>query len=75
MIYNRPPIPNVTFDNKDRFFPFLGFFPLVTGALIGGAAVAVSRPRPIVGYPAYPPMYPPSYGTGYNYSSYGHYPY
>ena len=52
MYLRRPMIPNVTFDNSDRFFPL--FFPFLGGALLGGAAVAISRPRPIIGYPYMP---------------------
>ena len=48
------------FNNNDRFIlPFLG------GALIGGAAVGLTRPRPIYNVAPYP-YYP--YGNyGYNY--------
>lgn len=73
-------VPNPVYlshPNGDRqfLFPFLG------GALIGGAAVGLTRPRPIynvapqpVPYP-YPPMYPP-YGPrpmtnmSYSYNSF-----
>ncbi len=61
--YNNP-----FYYNGDRqfLFPFLG------GALIGGAAVGLTRPRPIYNVaPAAP--YPP-YGPGpYGYSSYSYY--
>ena len=54
----------------DRFF----FFPFLTGALLGGAAVAVARPRPYsYGAPVqiyqqpYPyPMYPGYGSVSYN---------
>ena len=51
------------------------FFPFLTGALVGGAAVGLTRPRPIYNvaparpYPVYGPMGPGPYG----YSSYGYY--
>lgn len=65
-MYQNPYIyrPN---NNGDRQFllPFLG------GALIGGAAVGLTRPRPI--YNVAPRPYPP-YGPGpYGFSSYGYY--
>ena len=50
----------------DRFLlPFLG------GALIGGAAVGLTRPRPIYNVAPYNNMYPtyPGYG-GYSYNYY-----
>lgn len=45
-------------------------FPFLTGALVGGAAVGVSRPRPIIAnqgpYPYGPGYYRPNYyGPGY----------
>jgi len=44
-------------DDRQFLFPFLG------GALIGGAAVGLTRPRPIYNVAPYPyppaPMYPP----------------
>lgn len=69
---NRPIIPNSVFDNQDRFFPFFGIVPFIVGGVVGGALVSASRPRPIIGYPAYPQA---PYGSGYSYSSYGHSPY
>jgi len=51
-------------DNDNRFIlPFLG------GALIGGAAVGLTRPRPIYNVAPYPRPYPVPY---YNYN-YGYY--
>jgi len=50
--------------NNDRFIlPFLG------GALIGGAAVGLTRPRPIYNVAPYPYPYPGPY-----YRSYPYYP-
>ncbi len=59
---------NFTNRNGDRQF----FFPFLTGALVGGAAVGLTRPRPIYNVaprPYYPPMGPGPYG----YSSYNYY--
>ena len=62
---------NNMYGNNDRFlFPFLG------GALIGGAAVGLSRPRPIYNVaPYYGPNYGPRpyYGAPYFQSSYSYY--
>ncbi len=56
---------NVYYNQRgDRQF----FFPFLTGALVGGAAVGLTRPRPI--YNVAPQM--PSYGP-YGYSSYSYY--
>ncbi len=59
---------------EDRQF----FFPFLTGALVGGAAVGLTRPRPIYNvapqrpnYGPYPPQYAP--GAPYSYNSYGGY--
>lgn len=49
--------------NGDRFV-----FPFLVGALTGGAAVGLTRPRPIISYPYYPRPY---YGSSY----YPYYPY
>ena len=50
------------------------FFPFLVGAVAGGAAVGLTRPRPVyVNRPYYPyayPYYP--YGYGYH-NSYGYY--
>lgn len=66
-VYVRPP-QNFS-NNNDRFF-----FPFLTGALVGGAAVGLTRPRPIynvVPSPGYGPR--PPYGVPYAYNSYGGY--
>lgn len=65
---NMGPRPN----NQDRFV-----FPFLTGALVGGAAVGLTRPRPIYNvapypYPPYQPYPPrpypgPYYSSGYSY--------
>jgi len=48
--------------NNDRFvLPFLG------GALIGGAAVGLTRPRPIYNVAPYPYPYPGPYYRPYPY--------
>lgn len=48
--------------NNDRFIlPFLG------GALIGGAAVGLTRPRPIYNVAPYPYPYPGPYYRPYPY--------
>ena len=52
---------------NDRFI-----FPFLTGALVGGAAVGLTRPRPI--FPPPPPPRPP-YGPYGNYSYNFYYPY
>lgn len=54
----------------DRIF----FFPFLTGALVGGAAVGLTRPRPI--YNVAPQPYPYYGGAPYgNYSYNYYYPY
>lgn len=63
---------------NDRFI-----FPFLTGALVGGAAVGLTRPRPIFnvgpqqpGPPPPPPPPPrPPYGPYGNYSYNFYYPY
>lgn len=68
--YNRRPI-----NNGDRFV-----FPFLTGALVGGAAVGLTRPRPIYNvapqpYPMYPSPPPRPYPMPYgNYSYNVYYP-
>lgn len=60
-------------NNGDRQF----FFPFLTGALVGGAAVGLTRPRPIYNVAPQRPYYYPNMGPGpygnYSYSYY--YPY
>ncbi len=63
--YTMPP-KNI-YGTGDRQF----FFPFLTGALVGGAAVGLTRPRPIYNVaPNRPPYYP---GVPYSYYSYGGY--
>ena len=64
---NKPMIPNVSFDNNDRFFPFFFPFlgPLIVGGVLGGAIVAAGRPR-VVPYPV-PAPYPVGGYGGYGY--------
>lgn len=64
---------NPRFDNQDRFV-----FPFLTGALVGGAAVGLTRPRPIYNvapypYPPYQPYPPRPYPGPYYSSSYSYY--
>lgn len=67
--------PRSVNNTGDRIF----FFPFLTGALVGGAAVGLTRPRPIYNVapqPNYgpgpmPPYYRP--GAPYSYYSYGGY--
>ncbi len=61
------------YQSGDRQF----LFPFLLGGLAGGAAVGLTRPRPIYNvapypqpYPPYPPYYP---GRPYYYNSYGGY--
>lgn len=53
-------------DYEDRQF----FFPFLVGAVTGGAAVGLTRPRPVY---VNQPYYQPYYGGPYGYSSYGYY--
>lgn len=52
------------------------FFPFLAGAVVGGAAVGLTRPRPVY---VTQPYYYPNYGYGYpspypyGYSSYSYY--
>lgn len=48
--------------NGDRYF----FVPFLTGALVGGAAIGLTRPRPIYNVAPVRPMPYPPYGY-YNY--------
>ena len=50
----------------DRFIAF----PFLTGALIGGAAVGLTRPRPIYNVAPYPPYYPAMPYGNYSYNYY-----
>ena len=56
MFYN----PMFIRDGRDDRFGFLA--PFLLGGLVGGAAVGVSRPRPVYVNPAPYPYYPPYYG-------------
>ena len=51
--------------NGDRFI-----FPFLTGALVGGAAIGLTRPRPIYNVAPYP-----NYGYGYGPRPYSYYSY
>jgi hypothetical protein len=51
--------------SQDRFV-----FPFLVGALTGGAAVGLTRPRPIYNVA---PQYPPYNNHPYGYSSYSYY--
>ncbi|MBE6161223.1 MAG: hypothetical protein E7158_03285 [Firmicutes bacterium] len=52
------------YDDRQFFLPFL------VGAVTGGAAVGLTRPRPVyVNQPYYPPYYGGPYGN-YSYSYY-----
>jgi len=59
--------------NGDRQF----LFPFLLGGLAGGAAVGLTRPRPIYNVAPYPQPYPPyppfNPGRPYYYNSYGGY--
>ena len=72
----RPNYNYQNYNNGDRQF----FFPFLTGALVGGAAVGLTRPRPIYNVAPNQPNYgpgpmPPYYrpGAPYSYYSYGGY--
>jgi hypothetical protein len=59
-------------NSGDRQF----FFPFLTGALVGGAAVGLTRPRPIYNVApqgGYNYGGSPYYGAPYSYYSYGGY--
>ena len=60
MIYKRP-----VYVNDDRQF----LFPFLLGGLAGGAAVGLTRPRPIISNP-YPPFNPYFPYANYSYSYY-----
>lgn len=67
------PYNNPYSQSGDRFI-----FPFLTGALVGGAAIGLTRPRPIYNvapyqnYQPYPPYQPYPMGP-YGYSSYSYY--
>ena len=71
-----PYMQRYTYQKGDRFV-----FPFLTGALVGGAAVGLTRPRPIYNvapqpYPPVPPPPPrPPYGPYGSYSYSYYYPY
>lgn len=56
-------------NNGDRQF----FFPFLTGALVGGAAVGLTRPRPIYNVAPNQGYQRPPYNVPYAYNSYGGY--
>lgn len=62
--FNRPPRPGGRPGN-DRFI-----FPFLLGGLAGGAAVGLTRPRPIYNVAPYPPFNPYRPAGGYSYSYY-----
>ncbi len=51
--------------NDDRFI-----FPFLVGAVTGGAAVGLTRPRPIYNVAPYPNNYPPRPYGNYSYNYY-----
>ena len=56
------------YNNNDNRF----LFPFLVGAVTGGAAISLTRPRPIVSMPVNNgpmpmPYYNPGYAYGYNY--------
>lgn len=63
-----PQYMNYNMNSGDRQF----LFPFLLGGLAGGAAVGLTRPRPIYNVAPYPPYqpYPP---RPYYYNSYGGY--
>ena len=62
----------VNYQNDDRFIGTGFIFPFLVGSLAGGAAVGLSRPRPIYATMPYGVNQP--YG-GYQSSYYGYVPY
>ncbi|MBQ6686917.1 MAG: hypothetical protein IJN03_00145 [Bacilli bacterium] len=61
-------MPNKNAGDRQFLFPFL------LGGLAGGAAVGLTRPRPIYNVAPYPQPYPPYYpGRPFYYNSYGGY--
>lgn len=66
----RPNSNYVNYPANDRQF----FFPFLTGALVGGAAVGLTRPRPIYNVAPNPGGGPrPPYQPPYSYYNYGGY--
>ena len=55
------------YNNENRQF----LFPFLLGGLAGGAAVGLTRPRPVYVTQPYQPY--PYYGGPYGYSSYNYY--
>lgn len=49
------------------------FFPFLVGAVTGGAAVGLTRPRPVYVNQPYQNYGYPNYGGPYGYSSYSYY--
>ena len=73
--FNRNRYPNnYPYDNNnDRFI-----FPFLVGAVTGGAAVGLTRPRPIYNVAPYQPQQPPYQPYPYPYGNYSYnyyYPY
>lgn len=67
-MYNYPNMMNYP-DPNNRFGGFL--VPFLLGGLGGSAIVGLSRPRPVVVNPTYPPY--PYYQNPYQYPPYYHY--
>lgn len=55
-------------NNDERFFPFV--VPFLGGALVGSAAVGLTRPRPI--YNVAPQNYGPQFNPGMPYGNYSY---
>lgn len=69
MYRNISPYMNQNYEDRQFIFPFL------VGAITGGAAVGLTRPRPIYNVAPRPyPPYPP-YGGGYYYNYGYNYPF
>ncbi len=68
--YPYPVMPTYTSEGDRQFF-----FPFLTGALVGGAAVGLTRPRPIYNVAPQRPIYGPPYqmGAPYYQNSYSYY--
>ncbi len=63
---------DIRYNNNDRFF----LFPFLLGGLAGGAAVGLTRPRPIYNVAPQQPYYPaPYYYNSYTYYRPNIYPY